>query len=441
MCLGLLSCAQTEQTTQAVATQAVESFEVPDPLDVAIYQVNTRAFSKEGNLKGVIARLDSIQALGVNVIYLMPLYPIGEVRSVNSPYCIKDYTAIKKEYGTLEDLQALVEGAHARNMAVMMDWVANHTAYDHKWVSNKSWYLQDSAGNIISPPGTGWNDVAQLDFTNQEMRAEMIRSMKYWVSAANIDGYRCDYADGPPFDFWQQAVDSLRAMDNHKLLLLAEGGRDNHFKAGFDYIFGFNFFHTMSEEIFGENKPATLLQEVNKAEYAGATDGSERVVRYISNHDVNLTEGTPLELFGGKQGSLAAFVVAAYMKGIPMIYNGQEIGHPVRLEFFSRTPIDWSAADADMLASYKRIIEFYNSNNAIRRGEMSSFSSEDVVVFTKELDGEKVLVISNIRNKPVTYTVPASLSQTNWKDAFNGARVSLTNQLPLEPFAYRILNN
>lgn len=441
LCLALFSCGQQNLNTEAESNQYIEVFDkVPDPRDVSIYQVNPRAFSKEGNLEGVIARLDSIRALGVNVLYLMPIYPIGEVKTVNSPYCIKDYTSVNKEFGTIEDLRSLVDEAHARDMAVMLDWVANHTAYDHQWVSNKSWYLQDSAGNIISPPGTGWNDVAQLNFENQEMRQEMIKSMKYWVSAANIDGFRCDYADGPPFDFWEQAIDSLEAMDNRTLLLLAEGARNDHFKAGFDYIFGFNFFHTLAAEVFGEDKSATLIQEVNEEEYAGAVNGAERTVRYISNHDVILG-GTPLERFGGKQGSLAAFVVAAYMKGVPMIHNGQEIGYPERLEFFSRTPIDWSASDGDMVSAYKEIIGFYNYNEAIRRGELANLSSDDVVVFTKEMGKEKVLVVSNLRNKPVNYTVPTELIKTSWENAFSGANVTVDKAIALEPFEYLVLKN
>jgi glycosidase len=441
LCLALFSCGQQSLNTEAENNNYSKPFDkVPDPRDVSIYQVNPRAFSKEGNLQGIIARLDSVQALGVNVLYLMPIYPIGEVRTVNSPYSIKDYTSVNKEFGTVEDLQALVKEAHARDMAVMLDWVANHTAYDHKWVSNKSWYLQDSAGNIISPPGTGWNDVAQLDFSNGDMRQEMIESMKYWVTTANVDGFRCDYADGPPFGFWEQAIDSLEAMDNRKLLLLAEGSRDDHFKAGFDYIFGFNFFHTLKEEVFGENKSAKLLQEVNQEEYAGAVNGEERTVRYISNHDVIL-DGTPLEVFGGEQGSLAAFIVAAYMKGVPMIHNGQEIGYPERLEFFSRTPIEWNAADGDMLPKYKKIISFYNSSEAIRRGELKDLSSNDVVVFTREVGDEKILVFSNLRNKAVNYTVPSELTQTSWEDAFSGANFTVEKEIALEPFEYLVLKN
>ncbi|QCR22791.1 alpha-amylase family glycosyl hydrolase [Pontibacter sp. SGAir0037] len=440
LCLSLSLLWQHQLQAQGQITQAGKPFQkVPDPRDAVIYQINIRAFSTDGNFKGVIPRLDSIKALGVNVIYLMPIYPIGKLKSVNSPYCISDYRAINSEFGELEDLRKLVEEAHQREMAVILDWVANHTSYDHTWVQHKSWYLQDSLRQIISPPGTGWNDVAQLNFKNKEMRQEMINSMKYWIAAANIDGFRCDYADGPPFDFWQQAVDTLRAISNRKLLLLAEGSRNDHFKAGFDYKFGFRFFQTLSEKVYSENKPVTLLQEVNAAEYDGATSTEARVVRYTSNHDVNLTDGTPLELFGGKQGALAAFVVAAYMKGVPMLYNGQEIGYNKRLQFFSRTPIEWSSADYKAEAEYKKIIRIYNSNKTIRRGELTDVSSNDVCVFTKELDGEKVLVMANFRKEPVQYTVPPALAKITWRNAFSGAKETVRKPVSLKPFEYLVL--
>ncbi|MBK8952657.1 MAG: alpha-amylase [Chitinophagaceae bacterium] len=305
---------------------------VPAAQDATIYQVNMRTFSAAGNFQGVVARLDSIKALGANVIYLMPIYPVGTLNSVNSPYCVKDYKAVNAEFGNLSDLRAIVDGAHSRNMSVILDWVANHTAWDNAWISsNKSWYLQDAGGFVVSPPGMGWNDVAQLNFANADMRLAMIKAMKYWVYTANIDGFRCDYSDGPPVDFWKQAIDTLRNITTHKLLLLAEGSRSTNFSAGFDLNFGFGFFGQL-KNIYSNGQPVLTLDDLNTTEYAGATAGKQ-VVRYITNHDVNGSDGTPLELFGGKTGSMAAFVVAAYMKSVPMIYNGQEVGTPVRLTF------------------------------------------------------------------------------------------------------------
>jgi glycosidase len=417
---------------------------VPERQDVAIYQVNIRAFSQEGSFNGVLRRLDSIKALGTNVIYLMPIYPVGQVRSaggMGSPYAVRDFKAVNPEFGTLEHLRNLVSEAHKRGMAVILDWVPNHTSWDNEWITaHKDWYQQDGEGNIIIPPGTNWRDVAQLNHNNPEMRKAMIEAMTYWVYTANIDGFRCDAADYVPFSFWKEAVDSLRAISTHKLLLMAEGARNDHIEAGFDFTFGFDFFHTLSEDVFKANKSVTMLTDVHAKEYPSTT-GTERVVRYTTNHDVNLTNGTPQELFGGKQGALAAFVVAAYMRSVPMIYNGQEIGHASRLQFFSRTPINWSAADLEVLAEYKKLIAFYNSSNAIRNGDLTSYHSDDVAVFTREVAGEKVLVLSNLRNRPVNYTVPAALINSSWADAFSGSTEQLAAQVSLQPFGYIVLQS
>jgi glycosidase len=410
---------------------------MPDRRDVTIYQVNMRAFSKDGNFKGVIARLDSIKALGINVVYLLPIHPVGMLKTANSPYCVKDYTAINTEFGNLDDLRALIEGAHQRKMAVLLDWVGNHTSWDHAWItSHKDWYKQDASGNIISP--MGWRDVAQLNFDNADMRRAMISAMKYWVYAANIDGFRCDYADGPPVDFWKQAIDTLRAIPNHKLLMLAEGQRPGNYQAGFDYNFGFRFFERL-EAVYKRGRSVKVIDTLNTENYVGAADG-QQIVRYLTNHDVNGSNGSAVEIFGGKTGSMSAFVVVAYMKGVPLIYNGQEVGLPYRLVFpFTSAKVDWSL-NPDVTVEYKKIIAFRNASTAIRRGKLTSYTTDDICAFTKEDDGKKVFVISNLRNRPITFTVPAGLN-TTWKDAFTGVKTTVNSTLSMQPYSYIVLKN
>lgn len=414
--------------------------QVPAPKDVTMYQVNFRAFSIQGNFAGVQARLDSIRALGINVLYLMPVYPVGILKSVNSPYCVKDYMGVNSEFGSLADLRSLVSEAHKRNMAVLFDWVADHSSWDNAWTVNKSWYKQDGAGNIISPPGTGWNDVAALNFANADMRKAMIKAMKYWIYQANIDGYRCDAADFVPFDFWQQAIDSLRAITTHKLLLFAEGTRNDHFTAGFQLEYGMGFYYNMVNNIYGKQGSVLSIDSVNTVEYTNA-NADDRVVRYISNHDVDNSDGTPLDLLGGKSGSLAAFVVAATMKGVPMIYNGQEVACPVKLNFFNNsTPIDW-AINPDITATYKKILSVRNNSDAIKQGDLTSYSSADVCVFIKSYNGVKVLVMVNLRNAAMSYSTPPALAGTSWKDVFDGSSFTMPAQLSLQPYEYRILGN
>jgi glycosidase len=411
--------------------------DVPDTRDVALYQVNMRSFSKEGNFKGIIARLDSIKALGINVVYILPIYPVGILKGQGSPYSVKDYRAINSEFGRLNDLRALVDGVHKRKMAIIIDWVGNHTSWDNPWIVNKSWYEQDSTGNIKYPQT--WRDVAQLNFKNNDMRLTMINDMKYWVLTANVDGFRCDYADGPPADFWKQAIDTLRNIPNHKLLFLAEGTHGENFDAGFDYNFGFRFYENL-KRIYQEGKSVKSIDTVNKKEYAHAK-GNQEIVRYITNHDVNSSDGSPIQLFGGKEGAMAAFVVVAYMKSVPMIYDGQEVGLPYRLVFpFTKSKIDWSL-NPDVTAEYKKVIAFRNISEAIRRGELASYSSDDVCVFTKTIGDKKVLVLSNLRNKQTSYTLPTDLTSTQWKDGFTGEKKKLNATISLNPYQYIVLKN
>lgn len=435
---GTQRCSITLPVNDIPFTQYGTPFSgVPDPRDAAIYQVNMRVFSATRNFQGVIDRLDSIKALGINVIYLMPIYPVGTLRAFNSPYCVKDYKAVNTEFGTLADLQNLIAGAHTRNMSVILDWVANHTSWDNAWVtSHKDWYSQDGSGNIINPP-LGWTDVAQLNFNNAAMRLEMIRCMKYWVYTSNCDGFRCDYADGASNDFWKQAIDTMRNISTHKLLMLAETNSTSKYVAGFDYIFGFNYFNTM-KSIFSSNASALTIDTYNNTDYSGVINSSQQVVRYLTNHDVNGSDGTPLDLFGGSTGSMAAFVVTAYMKGVPMIYNGQEVGTPNKIIFpFTGAVINWTI-NPGMTAEYKKIMAFRNNSLAIRRGALASYSTADVCAFTKISGSENVLVVSNLRNTTVNYTVPSAITGT-WNDAFTGATVTLNATLSLAPYSYQVL--
>lgn len=409
---------------------------VPDPRDAVIYQVNMRAFSSTHNFQGVINRLDQIRALGTNVIYLMPVFPVGTLNAFNSPYAIKDFQAVGSEFGSLTDLRNLVDGAHNRGMAVILDFVVNQTSWDHPWITaHPDWYLRDANGNITNL--NGWTDVAALNFSSTAMRTAMINAMRYWVFAANIDGYRCDYADNPPIDFWQQAITSLRGITTHRLLLLAEGTRSANYTAGFNYNFGMQFYYNSLKPIF-TGSAATAIDNSNNVEYVGAT-GTQQMARYLTNHDVNGAEGTPLELFGGINGSMSAFVVTAYMKGVPFIYNGQEVAFPTRITFpFTSVTIDWSLNPA-VTAEYTKVLAFHNSSEAIRRGVLVSYTNNDICAFTKTAGTSTVLVLANLRNTSINYTLPSALANTSWKDAFTGATVSLATTTALSAYQYRVL--
>ncbi|MDP5129999.1 MAG: alpha-amylase family glycosyl hydrolase [Paraglaciecola sp.] len=417
-------------------TPAIMPFTVvPDPRDAVIYQVNIRTFSQQGNFKGVEARLDNIKALGVNVIYLMPIYPIGKLKGINSPYSITDYQGINPEFGSLADLRSLVQSAHERKLAVIMDFIPNHTAWDHPWVTNyPAWYVKTDQGKLVNPHG--WGDVVQLDFTHQAMRQSLIDAMKYWVFNANIDGFRFDYSDGPTVDFWYQAVAELRAINNHKLLLLAEGSRNENFQAGVDYNFGFGFFDRLKEVFHGE--PASIIDTWQAQENALSKD-NQRVIRYTTNHDVNGAEGTPEQVFGNHQAAMTAFVIAAYIRSTPMIYNGQEIALAYSLKCpFTNEDINWQANDT-VLSEYTKLIALFNQHEALRRGSLVTYSSVDAVAFTRETADETIMVLANPRAHSVDYELADNIKNTQWQDLIHKQKINLASKIKLMPHSYRVL--
>jgi glycosidase len=412
---------------------------VPDPRDAAIYQVNMRCFSSSRNFQGVINRLDSIKALGVNVIYLMPIHPVGkDSKAVNSPYCIKDLNAVGTEFGTLDDLRRLVDGAHSRGMAVMLDWVANQTSWDHPWITqHKDWYKQDGSGNIVQLGP--YADVAALNFSNAAMCTAMIDAMRYWVFTANIDGFRCDYADNPPISFWQQAITSLRGITTHKLLLLAEGTRSTNYSAGFDYNFSFGFYSDL-KTIYQSTAAVTKIDNLNSTDYVGAGSGNQ-VVRYVTNHDVYGSDGSPYNLFGGRNGTLAALVVIAYMKSVPFIYNGVEVGNTTSMPFpFTSSVINWTK-DLTVTPEIKKILALRNISVAIRRGVLTSYDNADVCAFIKTSGTDTVFVLSNLRNAAKTFTLPTGIAGANWFEAYTNEPVSIGATISLSAYQYKVFTN
>jgi glycosidase len=411
---------------------------VPATAEIVMYEVNLWAFSEQGNLEGVKSKLDHLKELGVNVLWLMPIYEIGEVKGIGSPYAIKNYKKINPSFGTLENLRELVKEAHARDIAVMLDWVANHTAWDHAWIQNPSWYTRDGSGNVISPQGMGWNDVADLNFSSTAMRKEMIKAMKYWVLEANVDGFRCDYAEGVPNDFWKQAIDTLRSIPNRKLIMFAEAGKKDLLSAGFDLIFGWNFYGKL-KDVYETNASVNQVVSAHTSDYTGVP-GGKHILRWISNHDENAWEDTPANTFSGQAGALAAFVVTSYMGGVPLVYNGQEVGFNSKLPFFenSSVKIDWNA-NPDILTQYNKLISFRQNSPAVREGGIETFNSADVMAFRKTLGDEEVVVVVNLRNSQKDLALPVAITGTEWTDAMTGEAMNLSESIALEPYQFWIL--
>jgi len=408
---------------------------VPATKDIVMFEVNLKTYSPVG-LSSAMARLDSIKALGVNVVWLMPTYPVGVLKASGSPYAVKDYTAVNSDFGTLDDLRAYVAKAHTLGIAVILDWVANHTSWDNAWIQNKDWYQQDASGNIIIPPGTNYADVAALNYNNTSMRAAMIKAMKYWVYTANIDGYRCDFADNIPNDFWVQAIDTLKKITTHKLIYLAEGTKGPEISAGFQMNFAFSYYGTLKNLFAGTSSPSALFS-TNTAEKASLPANGIKL-RYITNHDNASSDGSTISEYKGKQGALAAFVLAAYMDGVPLIYSSQEVGYPNSINFFNNVPVDYTA-NPDMIAEYKKIIAFRQAHEAVKTGTLTAYNDNDIVSFEKKTAADDVLVLVNSKNSSITYAVPAALQGTNWTNGFTKANITLGTQLTIQPYQYLAL--
>jgi glycosidase len=412
---------------------------VKDPQDVVLYEVNIRAFSANGDFQGVIDRLDNIKALGVNTIWLMPIHPVGQIRSaggLGSPYSIQNYLEVNTEFGDLAKLRELVQKAHDRNMSVILDWVANHTSWDNVWMKNKSWYTLNSSGEPIVPPGTNWQDVAELNFNNTDMRKAMIHAMKYWILEANVDGYRCDAVDFVPSDFWNEALDELKKIDNRKLFLLAEGGKPENFTAGFQMNYGWDFYSTLKQAYSGTKNISDIFA-THAAEYNAIPSGAQKL-RYTTNHDQSAYEETPMGLFQGVQGALSASAITIFTSAAPLLYGSQEVGRMENLPFFTRSPIDWTA-NSDMSAAYGKMLSIYNSTETFRKGTLKSFTDQDIAVFKRTHSSEEFLVMVNVRNSMQEYVLDAELKNTNWTNAVDQSPMTLVDKITLSPFQYLIL--
>ncbi|MBR5686252.1 MAG: alpha-glucosidase C-terminal domain-containing protein [Muribaculaceae bacterium] len=419
-----------------------EDFIMPEVEDVVMYQVNPRVFAPSNSLQAVLARIDSIQDLGVNMLWIMPIYPIGEEKSKNSPYSVRDYKAVAPEYGTIDDLRMLVRSCHERGMGVILDWVANHTAWDNVWVTeHPEWYTHDSVGNIIYPPGTDWTDVADLNYDNKDMRAAMIDAMRYWVDSVGVDGFRCDVADQVPADFWKTCISELRAAAKpRKLIMLAEGANPDNFTAGFDLNYAWEFMHAIAEVMKGDAKVGKLVA-VDRHEYKDLGHGKYKL-RFTTNHDES-TKETPVKLYGGQRASMAAFVATTMLHGGMLVYGSQEVGYPEPINFFHYVPVDWNA-NPELREEYKQLIGVYNEHPALRSSGKVTYFDDDansVLCFERVLNNDNVLVMVNVRNEPHNIDVPPMWNARNVVNLMTGEEQQLGKRVSLQPYQYLLFGN
>lgn len=372
-------------TSGAQETAMVSQIDAPKWTKKAvIYEVNIRQYTPEGTFKAFEAHLPRLKSMGVDILWLMPVHPIGVLNrkgGKGSYYAVKDYKGLNPEFGNDADFQSLVDAAHANGMKIIIDWVANHSSPDNKWVEagHLDWYTLDSLGRVQPTIGTDWYDVADLNYDSQEMRAEMIASMKYWVTNFNIDGFRCDVADWVPVDFWNQV---RKELDKIKpVFMLAEAENPVHHVAAFDMSYGWEFHHFLNEIAHGKKNAKDVEAYIVKDETRFPSNAMR--MQFTSNHDENSWKGTEMERMGEARSMLA--VLTYMIPGMPLIYSGQETSLDRRLAFFEKDSIVWDKMDK--VDFYTELNTFKAKNKALWNG-----ANEGEIIFLKEYCTSEILV-------------------------------------------------
>jgi glycosidase len=396
--------------------------------NAVIYEVNVRQYTPEGTFNAFAEHLPRLKDLGVDILWFMPIHPIGvEERKgpLGSYYSVRDYEAVNPEFGDMNDFKNVVQQAHEMGFKVIIDWVANHTSRDAKWINNEGWYLKDSAGRIKML--YDWTDVAELNYDNPAMRRAMTDALLYWVREADIDGFRCDVAVEVPVDFWDAAVAELKAV-KPDLFMLAEAEEPALQQNAFDMYYAWSLHATMNRIAQGKENVTALrsgLQQMN-SRFPSFTIP----MYFTSNHDENSWNGTEFERMGEAAKTFAALTYI--LPGMPLIYNGQEAGFNRRLEFFTKDQIDWTD-NGGYFHFYKELNQLRKSHPALYSQpsggvlqEIGNSTPEAVFACRRNVDGNTVVAVFNLSNAPqnVTFDEPAA--------------DELKDVLSLQPWEYKI---
>jgi glycosidase len=400
----LLCCAGVAPLAQEPRDVSRESArsDVPEWVRAGVvYEIFPRAFSPEGNFDGVTAQLDRLRDLGVNIIWLMPVHPIGREKkkgSVGSPYAVRDYYAVNPDYGTPDDLKRLVREAHRRGMKVIIDIVANHTSWDSVMMKTPEFYVRDRSGRITYPHD--WSDVAELNYDNAALRRYMTDVLKFWLREFDLDGFRCDVAAEVPTEFWEQAREELERV-KPDILMLAESDKPELLVRAFDMDYSWPLHSTLNDVLTGR-KPATAFRATWEADRAKYPRGALRM-RFTDNHD----ERRAVARFG-EPAALAGSALMLTLDGVPMLYNGMEVGDTTESgdpALFERMPIFWPIVKRrpDFPRFYRQMIALRKAHAALRGGELVWLRNSDesrVVTFLRRDRTEEILVAINFSTQP-----------------------------------------
>ena len=435
-------CTQARAAETVAASAARHS---PDWLrDAVVYEVFPRAFSPQGNFKGVTAQLDRLEELGVTVLWLMPIHPMGKLKAkgtLGSPYAVRDYDAIDPAYGTPAEFKQLVAAAHQRKMKVFIDIVANHTAWDSVLIEkHPDWYTHDATGAIV-PPNPDWVDVADLDYRNAALREYMRGMFVRWLREYGIDGFRCDYASGVPTDFWEAVRPELDRV-RPGLAFLAEADDPALLRNAFDIDYAWDFYHVVAEALAGK-APASQIRTTWESAAAKYPRGALRL-RFSDNHDQLRTTGQ-----AGLPAALAASALMFTLDGVPLLYNGMEVGDTTESAapaLFERTPIQWEMRERrpQVEAMYRSLAALRRAHPAFTRGTVRWLRNADeqrVVSFERAAGDESLVVVINLSSQAYAGVVDAGPGK--YRDITPAAAATAAAALPavfLGPWEFRVFS-
>ena len=429
--LGGASCTSYEIDMPANPEPPVEGPEVSSSV---IYQANPRFYGTEKCLQALTADVPAIAAMGADVLWVMPVCePGSDALSIGSPYCIRDFKSVNSKYGTMADFTALVDAAHAAGMKVVLDWIANHTSWDNAWISeHPERYAKDASGNISS--ANGWTDVAQLNYSEPSTAEAMTDAMMYWIEEGKIDGFRCDYADGVPHEFWKNFIDKARAV-RPDFIMLAETNYADFYADGFDMIYDWGFSPAVSSAYTG-GKVSDIFVKANDS-WKKVPEG-KGLLRYAFNHDT-AAENNVATYFGAPAGTVGAYVLAAMLHGTPMIYSSMDVENlSGTLSFFNYRKLERSA---DLAARYTAINSAYKASAQVRRGTLKTYADSKVAAFTRSIPGHTMLVMVNTSGEERTVKTPIALAGSTMTDLLTGASVTPDASLTLPAYGYIIYMN
>lgn len=412
--------------------------------NATIYEANIRQATPEGTFKAFEAHLPRLKELGIDIIWLMPIHPIGQKNrkgTLGSYYAVKDYYGVNPEFGTITELKALVQEIHRMGMYVIIDWVANHSAPDNNLVAeHPEWYSKSPEGHFQPTPWYDWEDIIEFDYNQPGIRQYMTDVLKYWVTETGIDGYRCDVAGFVPVLFWEHVRRELDAIK--PVFMLAEWeSRDLHVHA-FDMTYAWSLWDKMKDLTTGNGGISGLVEYIAHDVNTYPPDAYR--MTFTDNHDKNSWEGTPFTNFG--DGLQACIVLCSVMKGVPLVYGGQEAGLNRSLSFFDKDVIEWKQHPfADL---YKKLFQLKHSNEAIWNGayggEMVRIVNDhpdQVLSFAREKNNHKVVAVFNFRAAPVTVTLRSHYHAGNYTDVFSNETYDLKMEdtMTVPPWGYQIL--